>query len=180
VIGIDPGFSSLLTLSTGEKINHPREFKAAEQRLAQAQRGKRKKLAARLQERIRNRRKDRNHKLSRRLVSENKSKDNHRGIATKFGKIVADSGHGQLRGFLAYKASRTDSRLYREPVSKNFTRMCSECGALTGPCGLAQLSVRQWRCSGCGSLHDRDTNAAINAAIVGSGLGPRGEHANAA
>jgi len=184
VIGIDPGFSSLLALSTGEKINHPHEFKAAAQRLAQAQRGKRKKLSARLQERIRNRRKDRNHKLSRRLVSENKeiyfSKDNHRGIATKFGKSVADSGHGQLRGFLAYKASRTDGRLYREPASKNSTRMCSVCGALTGPSGLAQLSVRQWRCSGCGSLHDRDTNAAINAVIVGSGLGPRGEHANAA
>ena len=172
-IGIDPGFHSLLTFSTGEKIEHPREFRAAEKRLGQAQRGGRKKLAARMQERIQNRRKDRNHKLSRRLVSENKeiyfSKDNHRGIAKKFGKSVADSGHGQLRGFFAYKCSRTDGRTYREPASKNSTRTCSVCGALTGPTGLAGLPVRQWRCTDCGSLHDRDINAARNTLFAGAG-----------
>jgi transposase len=45
-IEIDPGFSSLLTLSTGEKIAHPHELRQTEKRLAQAQRGKRKRLTA--------------------------------------------------------------------------------------------------------------------------------------
>ena len=108
VIGIDPGFENLLTTSEGEVIEHPREFERAERRLAQAQRGHDRKLAARIQERIHNQRKDRNHKLSRRLVAENVeiyfSKDNHKGIATRFGKSVASSGHAQLRSMLAYKS----------------------------------------------------------------------------
>jgi putative transposase len=128
-IGIDPGFNHLLTLSTGEKIEHPRELEASAKRLAQAQRGNQQRLASRIQEKIANQRKDRNHKLSRRLVSENAvicfSKDSHQAIAKRFGKSVASSSHGQLRGFLAYKCSRTGGRAYHEPVSRNSTRTCS-------------------------------------------------------
>jgi putative transposase len=171
-IGIDPGFQSLLTLSTGEKIPHPRELEATAQRLAQAQRGHRQQLAGRLQERIANQRKDRNHKLSRRLVSENAvirfSKDRINGIAKRFGKSVRSSGHYQLRQMLAYKC-RAGGRAYDEPDSKNSTRTCSACGALSGPTGWDGLSVRHWRCSGCGTLHDRDVNAAINARDAGLG-----------
>jgi len=173
VVGIDPGFYALLTLSTGEKIAHPRELERTAKRLAQAQRGLRQKLAARLQERLANQRQDRNHKLSRRLVAEHQtirfSKDRITGIARRFGKSVASSGHGQLRLMLSYKCTAS-GRTYDEPDSKNSTRMCSTCKALTGPTGLAQLSVRHWRCSGCGSLHDRDTNAAINARDAGAGI----------
>ena len=171
MVGIDPGFKSLLTLSTGEKIEHPRELEAAAERLAQAQRGRRAKLAARLQERIANRRKDRNHKLSRRLVSENVlivfSADNHRGIARRFGKSVSSSSHNQLRRFLAYK-SRTGGTRYVEVDPCNTTKTCSNCGALTGPTGLSGLAVRQWDCA-CGAHHDRDVNASRNVLLAGAG-----------
>ena len=171
-IGIDPGFKSLLTLSTGEKIEHPRELEASAQRLAQAQRGGRKKLATRLQERIGNQRKDRNHKLSRRLVSENAvirfSGDNHKGIATKFGKSVASSSHGQLRQQLAYKCTQSGRR-YDEPDSSFSTKTCSTCKARTGPSGWAGLKIRQWTCTECGSSHDRDINAATNTLHAGGG-----------
>lgn len=174
VIGIDPGFKNLLTLSNGEKIEHPREMEAAAQRLAQAQRGGNRRLAARISERIANQRKDRNHKPSRRLVSENIfiafSADRHSAIARRFGKSVASSGHHQLRSMLSYKSSRTGDTIYVEPDSKNSTMRCSNCGALTGPTGLRGLAVRQWACSGRGSLHDRDTNSAINAFIDGAGM----------
>lgn len=171
-IGIDPGFKDLLTLSTGEKIVHPQEFRVAESRLAQAQRGGNKQLTARIQERTANRRKDRNHKLSRRLVSENVTicflKDNHRAIAKRFGKSVADSGHGQLRDMLSYKCRTGDAELIF-PENRNSTRTCSTCGALTGPTGLAGLKVREWDCAACGSHHDRDTNSSRNALIFGVG-----------
>ncbi|MCH7233165.1 transposase, partial [Glycomyces sp. L485] len=39
--------------------------------------------------------------------------------------------------------------------------MCSSCGVLDGPSGLAGLKVRTWAC-GCGAVHDRDQNAEIN------------------
>jgi transposase len=171
-IGVDPGFKDLLTFSTGEKIEHPRELEAAAKRLAQAQRGKNKKLAARISERVANRRKDRNHKLSRRLVAENTkiifSADSHKIIAKKFGKSVSSSGHAQLRSMLKYK-SLIGGTQYIEVSPKNSTRTCSACGGLSGPTGLKGLKVRHWVCSMCGMSHDRDINAAINTLSAGAG-----------
>lgn len=170
-IGIDPGFTNLLTLSTGEQVKHSRELEMSASRLAQAQRGSKKLLTSRLHERIANQRRDRNHKLSRRLVSENIfiafSADHHSRIAKRFGKSVASSGHRQLRSMLAYK-SRAGGTIYVEPESKHSTMRCSACQALTGPTGLSGLAVRHWVCP-CGTEHDRDINAAINTLIAGAG-----------
>lgn len=144
--------------------------------LAQAQRGSNRRLAARIQERIANQRKDRNHKLSRRLVAENQliafSADRHQAIAKRFGKSVASSGHHQLRRMLSYKSKcRTDGLgVYVEVDPRNSTKTCSVCGALSGPTGWAGLKVRQWTCAQCGAEHDRDVNAAINTLIAGAGL----------
>lgn len=172
-VGIDPGFTSLLTLSTGEKIEHPHEWQSQAGRLGQAQRGGRQQLAARLHERIANRRKNRNHHLSRRLVAENRliafSADGHRAVARSFGKSVGSAGHYELRSMLAYK-SRTGGREYIEVPSRNSTRACSACGALTGPTGWHGLKVRQWVCTTCGVEHDRDCNAAANTLIAGLGM----------
>lgn len=175
-VGIDPGFKDLLAFSGGEKVGHPRELEAAALRLAQAQRGINRKQVARIHERLSSQRKDRNHKLSRRLVAENQliafSADRHSNIARRFGKSVASSSHYQLRSMLAYKSKcRTDGLgIYIEVSSRNSTRTCSACGALTGPTGWAGLSVRQWDCSACGAHHDRDINAAMNTLIAGAGL----------
>jgi putative transposase len=181
-IGIDPGFKNLLTISNGEVISHPRELEAIEHRLAQAQRGRNKVLTARLHERRANRVKDRNHKLSLRLVQENVvirfSGDNHKGIARKFGKSVSSSSHYQLRQMLAYK-SRSGGTQYDEPDSKFSTMICSDCGARTGPTGWGGLAVRQWRCSECGTLHDRDVNAARNTLFAGAGYAHEVQHAYA-
>jgi putative transposase len=171
-VGIDPGFKSLLTLSTGEKIGHPRELEIIEKRLGQAQRGHDKGLVARLSEHKANQVKDRNHKLSLRLVKENVliafSADNHKRIAKKFGKSVSSSGHFQLQKMLSYKSSSC-GRKYIEVNSKNSTKTCSACRALTGPSGWDGLSVRQWVCSACGAVLDRDINAAINT-LAGAGV----------
>ena len=170
-VGVDPGFHSLLTLSTGEKIENPRELHKGARRLAQAQRGGRKKLTARLQERQANRRNNRNHKISRKLCEEFKticySDDNFKGMAKRFGKSVAEAGLGDLLAKVAYK-SKTCGRNLVAVNSKNTTRTCSACGTLSGPTGWTGLAVRQWEC-GCGAVHDRDRNAAIN--ILNAGLG---------
>jgi transposase len=126
-----------------------------------------------LQERLANQRKDRNHKLSRRLVADHQtlawSKDNDKALARMFGKSVASAGHAQLRGMLAYKCTAS-GRQFLEVPSKNSTRTCSACGAFTGPTGYAGLSVRQWMCTACGADHDRDVNAAVNTLIAGVGI----------
>lgn len=72
-VGIDPGFSTLLILSDGIKIENPRELRKGAERLAQAQRSRNYKLVARLQEKQANRRQDRNHKISRKLIENYKT-----------------------------------------------------------------------------------------------------------
>jgi transposase len=173
-IGIDPGYNHLVTTSNGEKVDHPKELQRSIKRIGQAQRGINKKLVSRLHERISNQRKDRNHKLSRQLVSENIvicfSKDNLRGLSRAgFGKSVSAAAHGQLRSMLSYK-SRIGGTEYIEVSSISSTMTCSCCGARTGPQGRIGLSVRQWECSACGAHHDRDINAAINTLIAGAGI----------
>lgn len=171
-IGIDPGFKNLLTTSEGETIDHPRELEAGARRLAQAQRGHNKALVARLSERMANRRKDRNHKLSRQLVAKNTliafSQDCIRGVAKRFGKSVSSSSHYQLRQMLAYKALKSGTQ-YVEVASRFSTMTCSACGSPSGPTGLSGLVVRQWCCTECGTLHDRDVNAARNTLFAALG-----------
>ena len=172
VIGIDPGFSTLLTLSDGTKIENPRELRKGANRLSQAQRGKRKKLTARLLEKQANRRNDRNHKISRWLVENYKtiyySDDNFKSMAKTFGKSVTEAGLGDLINKTTYK-SKVCGREFKAINSKYTTMTCSNCGDLTGPTGLSGLAVRHWRCSACGAQHDRDINAAK--VVLKTGLG---------
>jgi len=170
-IGIDTGFKDLAILSNGVKFENNREFIKQQTRLAQAQRGGNKKLSARMHERISNRRRDYNHKVSRKIV-ENYSEiyitnDNLRGQAKIFGKSVMDAGISQLREFIRYK-SENNNRIFKLIESKNTTKTCSSCGSLSGPSGLQELNVRVWECD-CGSIHDRDINSAMN--ILKLGLG---------
>ena len=171
-VGIDPGFHSLLTLSDGTKFENPRELRRGAERLAQAQRGGNKKLAARLQERQANRRSDRNHKISRKIIETYKtifySDDNFKGMAKRFGKSISEAGLGQLIGYITYKG-RTGGRNV-VPINSAFTtQTCSACGARTGPHGLNGLAVRSWECSACGAVHDRDVNSAV--VVLKTGLG---------
>ena len=172
VVGIDTGFKNLAILSNGEKFSNHREFVKGQKRLSQAQRGKRKKLVGRLHERISNRRKDYNHKVSRKIV-ENFSEiyitnDNLRGQSKIFGKSVSDAGISQLRQFILYKSDNHGRKCILVD-SKNTTLTCSSCGASTGPTGLSGLAVRIWECSTCGVQHDRDINSAK--VILKFGLG---------
>jgi len=46
---------------------------------------------------------------------------------------------------------------------------CSDCLSRKGPTGLSGLKVRQWVCSACGAVHDRDINSAKITLIAGLG-----------
>lgn len=171
-VGIDPGFSVLLTLSDGTKIENPRELRKGEGRISQALRGKNYGLVSRVQEKQSNRRKDRNHKISRRLVENYKSiyysADSFRGLARIHGKSVSEASLGQLIGMITYKSSLCGREVV--PVNSKFTTMtCSACGSLTGPKGWDGLAVRHWECCVCGMHHDRDVNAAMVVLNAGAG-----------
>lgn len=176
-VGIDTGFKHLAVLSDGTKIENPRNFIKGQERLAQAQRGRNKRLTARLYERISNRRKDYNHKVSKQIVQNYKeiyiTNDNLKGQAKKFGKSIGDAGINQLRKFISYK-SDNHGRKCVFVDSTNTTKTCSTCWSLTGPTGLNGLSVRSWGCSTCGVVHDRDINSALVILKIGSGTNLKG------
>jgi transposase len=89
-------------------------------------------------------------------------------MAKRFGKSISEAALGNLIGMLGYKC-RTGGRTLI-PVKSNFTTMtCSTCGSKTGPRGLGGLAVRSWRCSVCGTVHDRDINSAV--VVFKTGLG---------
>lgn len=179
VVGIDLGYETLAMLAVEghghERIEHPREQQRLARRLGQAQRGggRRGRLAGRIQQRLANARRHRNHELSRMLVARFReihiSRDNLRGLQRLMGRSVLTAGHGQLITMTRTKG-RQAGRVVTEPASRNSTRRCSSCGALTGPTGLTGLQVRQWQCGACGAHHDRDTNAAVNARLAGAVL----------
>lgn len=172
-VGVDTGFKHLAILSNGKKYENERNFIKGQKRLAQAQRGNDKKLVARLHERIKNRRKDHNHKISKEIVQNYKeiyiTGDNLRGQSKIFGKSVSDAGISQLRNFIIYK-SENHGRLSKLVNSKKSTMTCGKCWSLTGPTGVHMLNVRNWECSACGAVHDRDINSACVTLSFGLGI----------
>src|SRR5487761_433888 len=174
-VGIDLGLKSLVTLSTGEKIEAPRLYRKYERALGIAQRAGRKPRMRAIHAKIANCRKHFLHELSTRLVRENRricvGNVNSCGLArTSLGKSVLDAGWSQLRSQLRYKATGPGAE-YIEVDERFSTQVCSACGARGGPQGREGLVVREWVCNGCGARHDRDINSAINILISGRNVG---------
>jgi len=120
---------------------------------------------ARLHARIANVRADFTHKLTTRLCRENQTvviEDLHvRGMLAndKLARAISDVGFGLFRSQMEYKAKRYATRLVIAERWYPSTRLCSICDwkneALT-------LKDREWTCPECGTIHDRDFNAAQN------------------
>lgn len=171
-VGIDLGLKDLATLSTGEKIKAPRHYRKLEARLGKAQRANKKRLARNIAAKIANQRKDHLHKASARIAKAHGiiavgNVSSSKLAKTKMAKSVLDAGWSTLRTQLSYKAMRHGGR-FIEVNEAYTTQVCSQCGALPDerPKGIADLGIRGWACS-CGTVHDRDVNAARNILRIG-------------
>jgi putative transposase len=172
-VGIDLGLKDFATLSTGEKIEAQRLYRGAQLALAVAQRANKKERVKAIHAQIANRRKDFLHKLSTQLVKQHGAifvgNVNAAGLAkTKMAKSVLDAGWSTFRTMLQYK-SIAAGVLFEEINEAYSTQTCSTCGCLPAsrPKGSAGLGVREWTCTQCGEVHDRDTNAAKNILVAG-------------
>jgi putative transposase len=76
-------------------------------------------------------------------------------------RAIADVGWGELARQLTYKADWFGGELVTCDRWFASTRICSACGTTKKQLGLAE---RTFRCSSCGLIVDRDTNAAANLA----------------
>ena len=182
-VGIDAGITSLVTLSTGEKIANPRHEWADREKLALAQRrlsrktkgshnrAKARLKVARIHARITDRRRDFLHQLSTRLVRDNQTVvveglhvagmlRNHR-----LARAIADAGWAELQSMLEYKCEWYGRQLIVIDRWYPSSKTCSACGHLLVS---LPLNIREWVCPACGTVHDRDVNAAR--AIKAAGL----------
>ncbi|MER6183073.1 RNA-guided endonuclease TnpB family protein [Streptomyces sp. NPDC001652] len=195
-VGIDAGITSLVTLSTGEKITNPRHERRDRARLARAQRElsrkkkgsanreKARKRVARVHARIADRRRDHLHKLTTRLVRENQTVviedltvrnmvKNH-----SLARAISDAAWRDMRSMLEYKCAWYGRELVVVDRWFPSSKLCGACGAIAA---AMPLNVREWTCD-CGAVHDRDVNAARNilaaglaAAACGDGVRPQRE-----
>src|SRR5699024_9201920 len=176
VVGVDAGITSLVSLSTGQKVVNPEHERKDRAKLAKARRGlarkqkgsanraKARKKVARVHARITDRRKDFLHKLSTRLIRANQvvvTEDISVRDPAKNGKLaraISDASWTELRTMLEYKASWYGRELVAIDRFFPSSKLCSACGKLQEK---LPLNVRTWTCE-CGVIHDRDVNAAIN------------------
>ena len=184
MVGIDLGIKDLLITSDGEKKENPKHIKKYEDKLSKEQRklshkkkgsnnwNKQRIKVARIHEKIRNTRIDNLHKISHEIISENQvivSEDLAVSNMVKnhnLAKSIQDCGWSELTRQISYKSEWNNRQYIKIGRFTKSSQPCHVCGYINPD--TKDLSVREWTCPQCGTVHDRDVNAAIN--ILNEGL----------
>ena len=171
-IGIDLGIKDFAITSAGEVFDNPKFLRKAQSKLKYVQRkyskhkGKRtKKKLAKLHEDVVNKRKDFLHKVSTKLIRENQTialetlavknmVKNH-----NLAQAINDVSWSTFVSMLEYKADWHGKNILRIGQFSPSSKTCSNCGAINKE---LQLKDREWTCSSCSTVLDRDVNAACN------------------
>ncbi len=190
-IGIDLGINVFAIDSDGVKYASPKPWKTAKEKIAylsrklsKKQKGsnnckKAKAALARAHEHVANVREDHQHKLSAKLVKENKliaieDLSIQRMLSTKqegkdkqtLHSNITDSAWFAFRQKLEYKASRAGVRVVVVDP-RNTSKTCSECKHVKK---VLALEERVFHCEACGFQMDRDLNASHNILRLGLSL----------
>ncbi len=189
-VGVDLGLTHFAILSTGEKIAAPNTFRKNEAKLAKlqrrlakkqkgsARRAKAKLKVARMHAKTADARRDFLHKLSTRLINENQviaieslavsNMQKNRCLS----KSIADASWSEFVRQLEYKAHWYGRTLVGIDRWYPSSKRCSDCGHTVA---TLPLKVREWTCPECGTIHDRDINAARNVLAAGLAVSAHGE-----
>ncbi|MEV2220530.1 RNA-guided endonuclease TnpB family protein [Nocardia vinacea] len=181
--GIDLGLRTFAVITndddTSEEIHAPKPLRAAQRRLARANRklarcvsvsknrGKARERVARLHLRVVNRRRDFLHKTTTRLARTKSAIAvetlNVKGMTRnrRLARAVSDAGFGEFVRQLGYKADWYGARLWKADRWFPSSKTCGAPDCCRIHRGLV-LADRTWVCPGCGVVHDRDRNAASN------------------
>ena len=186
-VGIDLGLHDLIVCSDGEKVESPKHFRKAQAKLAKEQRKfartqkgsngheKQRVKVARCHQKIKNQRNDFLQKLSTKLINENQviclEDLSVKGMQknNKLAKSVSDASFAKFVNMLGYKASWYGRTIVKIDRFYPSTQICNTCDFQnTSLKGLKGLKIREWICTECGEVHDRDFNASRN--ILKEGL----------
>ena len=177
MVGLDLGIKDFAVTSDGQVIENIHFKKNEESRLKRLQRQISKKVVgsknrekarlrfAKLNEKIRNRKLNFLHDVTNHLIDENQvivMEDlNVKGMVRnhKLAESISEVNWGEFRRILTYKAAWHGRQLVFIDRFYPSSKRCNHCGYIYK--GLT-LKDRQWVCPECGSLIDRDYNAALN------------------
>lgn len=182
MVGLDLGIKDFAVTSDGQVIENFHFKKNEESRLKRLQRQISKKIVgsknrekarlrfAKLNEKIRNRKLNFLHDVTNHLIDENQvivMEDlNVKGMVRnhKLAESISEVNWGEFRRILTYKAAWHGRQLVFIDRFYPSSKRCNHCGYIYKE---LTLKDRQWVCPECGSLIDRDYNAALN--ILGEG-----------
>ena len=177
MVGLDLGIKDFAVTSDGQVIENIHFKKNEESRLKRLQRQISKKIVgsknrekarlrfAKLNEKIRNRKLNFLHDVTNHLIDENQvivMEDlNVKGMVKnhKLAESISEVNWGEFRRILTYKAAWHGRRLVFIDRFYPSSKRCNHCGYIYKE---LTLKDRQWVCPECGSLIDRDYNAALN------------------
>jgi putative transposase len=173
--GFDFGLKTFLTTSDGQEIESPLYYRQAMTALKQAQQNlarkvkfsggwrKARKIVTRIYQRGVNRRRDWFFKLAHELTDRYDQLFFEdlamKGMQTLWGRKVDDIARSEFMGILQYVASTKSKIVHLVNRFYPSSKTCSDCGHIHQE---LSLSDRRWVCVGCGVIHDRDFNAAVN------------------
>ena len=183
-IGLDLGLKELIVDSNGKKYKNHKYLTKSQNKLSKEQRklskmvkgsnnrNKQRIKVARLHKKINNQRNDYLHKLSKAIIDENqiiciedlKVKDMMSD--SKLARNIVDVSWSRLVSMLTYKASWYGRKIIKVPKDYPSSQLCHVCGYKNSI--TKDLAVRKWTCPKCGTIHDRDINAARN--ILSKGI----------
>ena len=90
---------------------------------------------------------------------------NIKAMQRMWGKKVSDLSHSSFVNILKQQAIKYDTTVVEIPRFYPSSKTCHKC---THKLDELPLEVRSWVCPNCGTMHDRDKNAAINIHRVGT------------
>ena len=118
---------------------------------------------AKAHKRIANQRSDFHWKLAHKLCQEydviHLEALNIAGMKKLWGRKISDLSHSLFLEKLTVVAAKTGKAIKYLPRFYPSSKTCSTCGTVKES---LTLSEREWKCTSCGTTHDRDRNAAIN------------------
>lgn len=158
-------FSKKKTLKTGKQVFSKKWNKMVDETIASHNKEKLRKRIAKLYEKITNQRLNYIHQLTSQLVNENQiicvENLNVNGMIKnhKLAKHIQDTGFNEFIRVLEYKCKLYGRELVKIDRWFPSSKKCNHCGYINKE---LRLSDRQWICPECGSVIDRDYNAALN------------------